>query len=146
MFNRVTLIGNLGKDPEIKTTNGGKKFARFSIATSERWRDRETGEQKEKTEWHNVVVWGDGLAKVVEQYVKKGSQIFVEGSISYREHTDDAGIKRFYTDIVVQAGSGVIKLLGRNGSARRDDVPPGDDDAPLDYGRRDDRSFDDIPF
>ena len=120
MLNQVSLIGNVGKDPEIKTTPSGKKVANFSLACSERWKDKETGEQREKTEWLRIVVWGDGLVEnVIEKYVKKGSRLFVQGKISAREWATDAGEKRYATEIVVQGLGGTIQLLDR-----KETVPP----------------------
>ena len=93
--NKVILVGNLGRDPEIKSFPSGDRIAEFSVATSERWNDKATGEKKEKTEWHRVVVRNDNLVKVVENYVKKGSKVYVEGQLQTREWTDQAGQKRY---------------------------------------------------
>lgn len=112
MFNRVQLIGRVGKDPEIKTTQSGKQIANFSIATSEHWRDKNTGDKKEKTEWHNVVVWNEGLVKVIENYVHKGSLIMVEGKMATRKWQDQSGNDRYTTEVVLSGFDGVIKLLG----------------------------------
>lgn len=97
--NFAVLVGNVGQDPEIKATQTGGKVARFRLATSEQWRDKTTGEKRERTEWHTVVVFTDGLVGVVEQYVKKGSRLYIQGTIRTRDWEDDAGIRRFSTEI-----------------------------------------------
>lgn len=146
MLNRVTLIGNVGKDPEIKHTQGGKPWARFSLATSEKWRDRESGEQKEKTEWHNIVIWNESLVKVVEQYVQKGQQIYIEGQLQTNKYTDENGVERYSTQVVLQGFNGMLKLLGRKGgNGHRPDHEPDDESAPP--SGRPERTYDDeIPF
>lgn len=100
MLNKVQLIGRLGNDPEIKTLPNGEKLATFSLATSETWKDKNTGEKKENTEWHNISIFG-ALANVVEQYIRKGKQVYVEGKIKYTKSTDKDGIERYYTNIQV---------------------------------------------
>lgn len=120
-LNRVMLIGNLGADPEIKRTQDGRPIANMRIATSESWRDKSTGERKEKTEWHRIVVFNEGLCKVVEQYLKKGSKVYIEGQLQTRKWTDKEGVDRYSTEIVLQAFSGKIVMLDRrNGGG--DDV------------------------
>lgn len=114
--NKVILVGNLGRDPEIKSFPSGDRIAEFSVATSERWNDKATGEKKEKTEWHRVVVRNDNLVKVVENYVKKGSKVYVEGQLQTREWTDQAGQKRYSTEVVIGRFKGEITILdGRSG-------------------------------
>ena len=98
--NKTILLGNLGRDPEIRSMQSGAKMASFSIATSKRWKDRNTQEQKEKTSWHNIVVFGDGLVDIVEKYVKKGSKIYVEGELQTRKWQDKDGIEKYSTDII----------------------------------------------
>ena len=98
--NKAILLGNLGRDPEIRSMQSGAKMASFSIATSKRWKDRNTQEQKEKTSWHNIVVFGDGLVDIVEKYVKKGSKIYVEGEIQTRKWQDKDGNDRYTTEIL----------------------------------------------
>ena len=110
--NRCIIVGNLGRDPDIRNTREGKKIANFSVATSESWRDKQTGERREKTEWHRVVVVQEGLAKVVEQYVQKGTKLYVEGKLQTREWEDQQGQKRYTTEIVVDGFSGSIQILG----------------------------------
>ena len=114
--NKVILVGNLGRDPEIKSFPSGDRIAEFSVATSERWNDKASGEKKEKTEWHRVVVRNDNLVKVVENYVKKGSKVYVEGQLQTREWTDQAGQKRYSTEVVIGRFKGEITILdGRSG-------------------------------
>jgi single-strand DNA-binding protein len=116
-LNKVMLIGNLGKDPEIRKTQSGKPIANFSIATSGSWKDKQTGEKKEKTEWHNIVVFNEGLAGVVELYVKKGSKVYIEGVLQTRKWQDKDGNDRYTTEIVLQNYNGqLIMLDGRNNS------------------------------
>jgi single-strand DNA-binding protein len=114
--NKVILIGNLGRDPEIRTTNDGTRVASLSIATSESWKDRNSGERKEKTEWHRVVVFNDRLVDVVERFIKKGSKLYVEGALQTRKWTDNTGQERYTTEIVLQKFRGELTMLdGRQG-------------------------------
>ena len=115
--NKVILLGNLGKDPEIRAMNSGNKVASFSLATSKRWKDKATQEQKDKTSWHNIVVFGDGLVGIVEKYVKKGSKIYVEGELQTRKWQDQEGKDRYTTEVVVQGYNCNLTLLdSRNNS------------------------------
>jgi len=114
--NKVILIGNLGKDPEIRRTQDGRPIASFSIATSEQWRDRNSGERKERTEWHNIVVFNEGLCKVVENYVRKGSKLYIEGQLQTRKWQDKDGNDRYTTEVVLQGFNSVLTMLdGRQG-------------------------------
>lgn len=116
--NKVILVGNVGKDPEIRRTQDGRAIANLSLATSETWRDKTTGERKEKTEWHRVVVFNDNLCKVVEQYVRKGSKLYVEGQLQTRKWTDQAGVEKYSTEVVLQGFSGTLTMLdGARGAA-----------------------------
>jgi single-strand DNA-binding protein len=110
-INKVTLIGSLGKDPEIRTMQSGDRVANLSIATTEKWRDKNSGEKKEKTEWHSVVVFNDGLASICERYLKKGSKVYVEGSLQTRSWEDSSGEKKYKTEVVIQRFNGNIVLL-----------------------------------
>ena len=111
-LNKVLLIGRLGADPEIKQMVNGKNVARLSLATSNTWKDKNTGEKKEKTEWHRVVIFNEGLVNVVQQYVKKGAQVYIEGQIVTRKWKDEkAGIDRYSTDIVLQGFNSAFKIL-----------------------------------
>ena len=109
--NKTILLGNLGRDPEIRSMQSGAKMASFSIATSKRWKDRNTQEQKEKTSWHNIVVFGDGLVDIVEKYVKKGSKIYIEGEIQTRKWQDKDGNDRYTTEVILQGYNSNLTLL-----------------------------------
>lgn len=123
-LNRVTLIGNVGQDPDIRSFPNGGRVANFSIATSERWKDKQTGEQKERTEWHRVAVKSDGLVGVIERFVSKGSRLYVEGSLQTRKWTDQSGQEKYTTEVVVSGFGGTIILLDRagGGSGASDNV------------------------
>ena len=111
-LNKVLLIGRLGADPEIKQSQGGKGFASLSVATSESWKDKNSGEKKEKTEWHRVVIFNEGLVNVVKQYLKKGAQIYVEGQLTTNKYTDSNGQEKYSTQIVLQGYNSTLKMLG----------------------------------
>lgn len=122
--NKVILIGNLGADPEIKSFQNGGKIANIRIATSEQWKDRMSGERKERTEWHNVVINGDGLVGVVERYLKKGSKVYIEGSLRTRKWQDRDGNDRYTTEVVVAGMGGALTMLDGapgGGGARSND-------------------------
>jgi single-strand DNA-binding protein len=110
-LNKVMLIGNLGADPEIRSFQNGGKVANLRIATSETWKDRQTGERKEKTEWHTVAIFSEGLVSVVERYLKKGSKVFVEGKLQTRKWQDQNGQDRYSTEIVIQGLGGTLTML-----------------------------------
>jgi single-strand DNA-binding protein len=110
-LNKVMLIGHVGKDPDIRRTRDGRPIAAFSVATSEHWRDKQTGERKEKTEWHRVVVMNDGLAKIVEQYVRIGAKLYVEGALQTRKWEDKDGAERTTTEIVISGFTGTLTML-----------------------------------
>ena len=110
--NKVILLGNLGRDPEVTSTQDGMKIVRLSIATSDRWKDKNTGEQREKTEWHRVVIFNDNIANLAEQYLRKGSSVYVEGQLQTRKWTDQEGIEKYTTEIVLQRYRGELTLLG----------------------------------
>src|SRR5436305_4382007 len=115
--NKVILVGNLGKDPEVRRMQDGRPVVNMSVATSESWRDKATGERKEKTEWHRVVVFNEGLAKVAEQYLKKGAKVYVEGALQTRKWTDQSGVEKYSTEVVLQGfNSNLTMLDGRSGS------------------------------
>ena len=113
--NKVILIGNLGKDPEVRTLNSGDKVVNLRIATSETWRDRTSGERKEKTEWHQVVIFNENLVKVAESYLRKGSTVYIEGALQTRKYTDQSGAERYSTEIVLQKFRGELTMLGGRG-------------------------------
>ena len=114
--NKVILLGNLGQDPDIRSMQNGKKVCTFSIATSDSWKDKETGEKKEKTEWHRVVVFNEGLIGVVENYIKKGTKVYVEGSLQTRKWADDKGMEKYTTEIVIQGYGGRIDIVSAKGN------------------------------
>jgi single-strand DNA-binding protein len=111
MVNKVILVGNLGQDPEIRYTQSGSKIANFSIATTDSWKDKSTGEKKTTTQWHRVVIFNENIANIVEQYVKKGSKIYVEGAIQNRKYTGNDGIEKNITEIVLTQFKGEVQLL-----------------------------------
>src|SRR5579859_3613661 len=113
--NKVILIGNLGADPEIRRTQDGRPVANLRVATSESWKDKNTGERREKTEWHNIVVYNDNIGRVVEQYCKKGSKVYVEGQIQTRKYNDASGAEKYITEIVLQRFRGELTLLDSRG-------------------------------
>ena len=124
--NKVILIGNLGADPEIRHTQDGRPIANLRIATSESWRDKATGERKEKTEWHRVVIFNENLCKVAEQYLKKGSKVFIEGQLQTRKWQDQSGQDRHSTEVVLQGFRGELTLLDRAGGAGGGDLASDD--------------------
>lgn len=113
-INKVTLLGNLGKDPVIRTAQNGSKIASFSLATSDIWNDKQTGERRERTEWHSVVIFNEYLVTIVEKYVRKGSKIYIEGKLQTRKWTDQQGIERFITEVILDRFNGEIVLLSSN--------------------------------
>jgi single-strand DNA-binding protein len=124
--NKVILIGNLGADPEIRSLNSGDRVANLRIATSETWRDKSSGERKEKTEWHRVVIFNDNLVKVAESYLKKGAKVYIEGSIQTRKWTDQSGAEKYSTEIVLQKYRGELTMLdGRGGGEGGEDYSGG---------------------
>ena len=123
-INKVILVGNLGKDPEVRRLNSGDQVVSFSVATSETWRDKNSGERKERTEWHNVVIFNENLGKVAEQYCKKGTKVYVEGQLQTRKWQDQTGNDRYTTEVVLQRFRGELQLLdSRGGGADRDSLP-----------------------
>jgi len=118
--NKVILVGNLGKDPEIRRTQDGRPVANLRVATSESWRDKTTGERREKTEWHSVVIFNEGLCKVAEQYLKKGSKVYIEGQLQTRKWQDPSGQERYTTEVVLQNFSHTLQMLDRAGAGMSD--------------------------
>jgi single-strand DNA-binding protein len=159
-INKVILVGNLGKDPEIRHTQNGDKIANFSIATSESWKDKNSGERKERTEWHRIVVFNEHLADVVEKYLTKGSKVYVEGQLQTRKWQDQSGNDRYSTEIVLQRFRGELQMLdsradstgggerrGTSGGARDQDNGGGGSEASGQGGSDFSRDLDDdIPF
>ena len=113
--NKVILVGNLGRDPEVRTTNNGSKVVQLSIATSERWRDRGSGEQREKTEWHRVVIFNERLADVAERYLQRGRQVYIEGQLQTRKWQDQEGNDKYTTEIVLSQFRGELQMIGGRG-------------------------------
>ncbi|WP_035217250.1 single-stranded DNA-binding protein [Agrobacterium tumefaciens] len=132
--NKVILIGNVGADPEIRRTQDGRPIANLRIATSESWRDRNSGERKEKTEWHTVVVFNEGLCKVVEQYVKKGAKLYIEGQLQTRKWQDQTGNDRYSTEIVLQGFNSTLTMLDGRGEGGGSGRSGGGDFGGGDYG------------
>ena len=151
--NKCILVGNVGKDPEVRTFGNGNKVANFSLATSESWRDKQSGEKREKTEWHNVAVFGDGLTGVIERYVKKGSKLYIEGKLQTRKWQDRDGNDKYTTEIVLQGpGASLVMLDSRNQSGGQNsygDYDRNQAQATQDYGQMPQQDFDlddEIPF
>ena len=113
--NKVILVGNLGRDPEIRNTQDGMKVVNLSVATSERWKDRMSGEPRERTEWHRVVIFNENLARVAEQYLRKGSSVYLEGQLQTRKWTDQQGVEKYTTEVVLGRFRGELTLLGGRG-------------------------------
>lgn len=130
--NKVILVGNLGREPETRAMQSGDKVANLSVATSENWRDRQTGERREKTEWHRVVIFSEGLANIAEQYLRKGSKVYLEGTLQTRKWTGDDGNERYSTEVVLQGFNSTLTMLdgrgeggGGGGGTGGDDPGPG---------------------
>jgi single-strand DNA-binding protein len=119
-INKVTLIGNVGRDPEIRVTQDGKEIASITLATSESWKDRVSGERKEKTEWHRVSVFSEGLVNIIKNYIKKGSKLYIEGSLQTRKWVDNTGAERYTTEVVLQNFNSVLLMLDNNRSGGGD--------------------------
>ncbi|WP_341763684.1 single-stranded DNA-binding protein [Candidatus Tisiphia endosymbiont of Beris chalybata] len=143
-LNKATLIGNLGRDPEIRQTNDGKEIVSFSIATSETWKDRVTGEKKEKTEWHRVVVFNESLVGVIKNYAKKGMKVYLQGSIHTRKWLDNSGQEKYTTEIILQNFNSQFILLDSKGSGSNNSeaLPPKNSSNNFDHSDLDDE----IPF
>lgn len=143
--NKVILVGNLGADPDVRQTKDGRPVVNLSVATSETWRDKNSGERREKTEWHRVVVFSDGLCKIAEQYLRKGSKVYLEGQLQTRKWTDDSGNDRYTTEVVLQNYGGTLTMLdtrggggsSMDGGSGGDFLPPSGGGSGID---------DDIPF
>ena len=147
-INKVILIGNLGADPEIRRTQDGRPIANLRVATSDRWRDKTSGEPREKTEWHRVVIFNEGLCKIVEQYLKKGSKIYLEGSLQTRKWQDKDGHDRYSTEVVLQGFNSRLTMLDTRGRGDAADTPDSDfgDRVPSATPGKSGDMDDDIPF
>ena len=143
--NKVILVGNLGKDPEVRRMTSGDPVVNLSIATSESWRDKASGERKEKTEWHRVVIFNKNLAEVAEKYLRKGAKVYVEGQLQTRKWTDKDGAEKYSTEVVLQNFRGELTMLdGRNGGGEGAGAGRGASEAPASFQR--DEMDDEIPF
>ena len=148
-LNKVLLIGRLGNDPEIKQMTNGKSVARLSVATSETWKDKNSGERKEKTEWHRVVIFNEGLVGVVQQYLKKGSQVYIEGQIQTTKYTDNNGQEKYSTQIILQGYNSTLTMLGAsNTSSKVEDSSMNQDSSslPSDNNVSSKELDDEVPF
>jgi single-strand DNA-binding protein len=144
-LNKVTLIGNLGNDPEIRTTNDGRELASFSLATTESWKDKATGEKKDKTEWHRIVVFNEGLVRVIKNYVKKGSKLYIEGQLQTRKWMDKDNQERYTTEVVLQNfNSGLILLDSKGEGSSNSYSENSNKQAPANFDNSD--LDDEIPF
>ena len=163
--NKVILIGNLGADPEVRRTQDGRPIVNLRVATSDTWRDKTTGEKRERTEWHRVVIFSEGLCRIAEQYLKKGSKVFLEGSLQTRKWTDQQGVERYSTEVVLQSFNSQLTMLdkaggggdyvedsgangdfGSSGPAPRRQPAPALAGAPAPTGTRSGDLNDEIPF
>lgn len=158
--NKVILVGNLGRDPEVKSMQDGRSMVNMSIATSETWRDRQSGERKERTEWHRVVIFNEKLAEVAQKFVRKGSKVYIEGQLTTRKWTDQSGQERYTTEVVIPRFGGALTMLdgragGAEGGAGMDDMgggmssgaaPSGGGGRPAARGGSKAELDDDIPF
>ncbi len=133
--NKVILVGNLGKDPESQSFANGGSVVKFTLATSETWRDKQSGERKEKTEWHNVVIYNENIGKIATQYLKKGSTVYLEGAIQSRKFQDNTGNDRYITEVVLQRFRGELTLLGGRGDGAGGGARDGGPDAAYDRAR-----------
>jgi single-strand DNA-binding protein len=132
--NKVILVGNLGADPEIRRTQDGRPIANLRLATSESWKDKTTGERREKTEWHRVVIFNENLCRIAEQYLKKGSKIYIEGALQTRKWQDQSGQDRYSTEVVLQNFRGELTLLDRAGGAGAGGGSSSEDESGGDFG------------
>ena len=123
-INKVILVGNLGRDPEARHSQDGNKIVNISVATSESWTDRSSGERREKTEWHRVVIFNDRLGEIAEKYLKKGSQVYLEGSLQTRKWTTNDGVEKYTTEIVLKKFNGTLTMLGGGNEGSPEVVPP----------------------
>jgi len=150
--NKVILLGNLGRDPDIRSLQSGSKMATFSLATSKRWKDKSTQEQKDKTSWHNIVIFGEGLVNIVEKYVKKGSKVYLEGELNTRKWQDKNGDDKYTTEVVLQGFNCNLTLLDSKSSSNtsqntiEDQTSVNDDTKKSDNNQESDPLEDDIPF
>ncbi len=136
-INKVILIGRLGKDPETRSMSNGGEVVSFSLATSESWNDKGSGERKEKSEWHNIVIFNEGIGKIAKQYLRKGSQCYLEGQLQTRKWTDQNGNDKYTTEVVLQKFRGELTLLDSKGDGRGEAKKPYDSGSNADWGAED---------
>ena len=140
--NKVIIVGNLGKDPEVRRTQDGRPIVNFTVATSETWRDKNTSEKREKTEWHRVVIFSEGLCRIAEQYLKKGSKVYLEGQLQTRKWQDKDGVEKYTTEVILQNFNSQMTLLDRAGAGGGAGASIGSSSGPGDYGSSDDMGGD----
>lgn len=146
-INKVILVGNLGNDPEIRSTSDGREIANISLATSESWKDKNTGERKSKTEWHRIVIFSQGLVGIVKNYLKKGSKIYIEGQLQTRKWVDNAGIEKYTTEVVLQNFNSTLQILDSRSNDNNANSNFGDNQSNANNQNvPDDILDDDIPF
>jgi single-strand DNA-binding protein len=150
-INKVILVGNVGQDPEIRTTGDGREIASFSLATSESWKDKSTGEKRDKTEWHRLVIFSQGLVGIAKSYVKKGTKLYIEGSLQTRKWTDKDGVEKYTTEVVLQNFNSTLQILdSKNGSSAGDSYASSSSSSASSSRSRSDVSVeehdDEIPF
>ena len=144
--NKVILIGNLGRDPEVRTFQNGGKVCNLRIATSETWKDRNTGERRERTEWHSVAIFNEGLVRVCEQYLRKGSKVYVEGQLQTRKWQDQSGQDRYSTEVVLHGFGSTLTMLDGRGEGGGQERPEPQSNSGYNAGGRPDIEDDEIPF
>ncbi|WNV09977.1 single-stranded DNA-binding protein [Tardiphaga sp. 709] len=144
--NKVILVGNLGKDPEVRRMQNGNPVVNLTVATSDTWRDKGTGERKEKTEWHRVVIFSEGLAKVAEQYLKKGAKVYIEGALQTRKWTDPQGVEKYSTEIVLQGFNSTLTMLDGGGDKTGSEASTNPGTSAGGQTSRNHDMDDDIPF
>ncbi len=144
--NKVILVGNLGADPDVRSTKDGRPVVNLSVATSENWRDKNSGERREKTEWHRVVLFSEGLCRIAEQYLKKGAKVYLEGQLQTRKWQDDTGKDRYTTEVVLQNFGGTLTMLDRRNDGGGADTVSTDSVAPVAMSASSDAMDDEIPF
>lgn len=146
-INKVILVGNVGQDPEIRSTQDGREIANFSLATSESWKDKSTGEKRDKTEWHRVVVFSQGLVGITKSYIKKGTKLYIEGQLQTRKWTDNNGVEKYTTEIVLQNYNSTLQILDSKNSNGSDSYSASNNN--LSKSRNDvmiEETDDEIPF
>jgi single-strand DNA-binding protein len=147
-INKVILVGNIGKDPDVRTTQDGREIINFPLATSENWKDKDSGERKEKTEWHRVVIFSPGLANIAKNYLKKGSKVYLEGALQTRKWQDQNGQEKYTTEVILQGFNSTLTMLDSKGGSSYDNSPSYNDDFNSSSNSNEEENHldDDIPF